>query len=47
MSRQSKIVVQESISERMCEEIGVVEVPKNSSQDGVEAVINCRSGVHF
>ena len=31
-----KIVLQERISERMCDEIGVIEVPKISSQESVE-----------
>ena len=34
-----EIVLQERISERMCEHIGVVEMPKISCQECVEAVI--------
>ena len=37
VSRQSYIVPQERISETMCEQNGVVEVPKTSGQEGVEA----------
>ena len=38
VSRQSTIALQERISESMCEQIGVVEVPKISNQESVEAV---------
>ena len=41
VSRQSKILTQERISERMCEQIGVVEVHPISSVESVEAVKNC------
>ena len=33
-----KIVLQERISERMCDQIGVVEVPDLSRQESVEAI---------
>ena len=36
-------VLQDRISERICEQIGVGQVPKISSQDSVEAVIFCVS----
>ena len=38
MSRQSKIFLQERIFQRMCEEIGVIEVHQISGQESVEAV---------
>ena len=38
VSRQSKIVTQERISEGMCEQNGVIQVPKIASQKSVEAV---------
>ena len=31
----------------MCEQSGVIEVPKISGQECVEAVINCATGAHF
>ena len=47
VSRQSYIVAQERISERICEQIGVVEVPKISSQESVEAVKKLSPGANF
>ena len=41
------IVPQERISERMCEQTGVVEVLQISSQESVEAVKNCNSGTNL
>ena len=35
-----KIVPQKRISERMCEQLEVIEVPKNSRQESVEIVKN-------
>ena len=47
VSRQSKLFPQERISQRMCEQIGAVEVPKISSQESVEAVKKLSFGCIF
>ena len=44
VSRQSKGVPQVRVSQMMCGKIGVIEVPKISSQESVKAVKNCPSG---